>query len=322
MKMYDIDPLRSERGWYYWELHVPSSARSAHDRVILDVVEPVVTAAKPRSFFFLRYWQGGPHIRLRMRDLSPDAARQAESMLRELFGLAIRLRADEAPIDPDAYGLHAASLAGAGEGGRTLPVEPLRAPGIYRAYYEPEYERYGTGDLMELSERLFERSSRTTLSILRESPGLWERALLAASSLATVILDLDNPDLARAFCARGTLFWRHYCTSMGFPEKVIAQVLRSGEQNGRRLAKHPEELYARAQYGPVTSWVDAIREAVPIWRRALPVPGGVATAPSLLSSHVHMLHNRLGLIAHEEMFSYVSLGTMLDETAGADGIAA
>ncbi len=306
-------PLASERGWYAWHLHLPSTARSIHDRVILEVVEPFITTVAPPCFFFIRYWQGGPHIRLRMRGVEPAAAGRAGSMLSDLLEPAMTLRADEKPLDPARFGLQAASLASAGEQDGPLPVGSLRAPGVYGMRYESEFGRYGDGHLMELSERLFERSSRTVLDILHESPGLWERALLASSAVAAAILALQDADLAQAYCTSGMLFWRHYCAKLGFSDAVIGQVERSGRQNGRRLAKNPDQLFAQAKQGPVGAWALAINEAVPVWRD-LPEPPVRPNLISVLISHVHMLHNRLGLIAHEEMFSYVSLSNMLEET--------
>jgi thiopeptide-type bacteriocin biosynthesis protein len=305
-------PPASERGWHSWHLHLASTARSMHDRVILDVVEPVVDAATPGCFFFIRYWQGGPHVRLRMQGLEPGSARRAESLLRELLPAALELKGDEQPLDPDHFGLQAVSLATAGEQGTPLPVEALRDPGVYRARYEPEFGRYGGAELIPLSERLFGQSSRTVLEILHESPRLWARALSAATAVAAAVLALGNSDIARSFCVGGAAFWRRYCRNLGFPDTVVAQVERSGRQNGQRLATHPELLFEQAEQGPIGAWARAVNEAVPVWRQALPVPGGRASAMSVLTSHVHMLHNRLGLIAHEEMFSYISLGHMLE----------
>lgn len=310
-KQYEM-PLSTEREWYSWHLHLSSPARSMHDRVILDVVEPAVAAAAPRGFFFIRYWQGGPHVRLRMQGLSPESAWRAEAALTERLRAAVELRGDEKAIDRDQFGLQAATMATAGEQGKVLPVEALREPGAYRARYEPEYGRYGGAGLLPLSEQLFEESSRAVLDILRGSPGLWARANSAATAVAAAALALSGPEIRRAFCAHGTQFWRGYCENLGFPGNVIAQVVRSGQRNGERLAKQPEALFRQAERGPVGAWAEAIRQALPIWRRSLPLPGGRATALSVLSSHVHMVHNRLGLVPHEEMFSYISIGRVLE----------
>lgn len=303
-----------EQGWRSWHLHLSSSAKSMHDRVIVDVVGPVVEAVAPESFFFIRYWQGGPHVRLRMRGLDARAARRAESLLAERLAAALELRGDERPLDRDHFGLQAASLATAGEQGKSLPVEALREPGVHHARYEPEFGRYGGAGLITVSERLFEQSSRAVLEILRESPGLWARTVSALTAVAGATLALRNPEIGRAFCAGGAAFWRGYCVRLGFPGAVIAQVEEAGRKNGRRLARQADRLFERAAQGPAGEWTRAVSEAVPVWRDALPVPGERATGVSVLSSHVHMFHNRLGLVAHEEMFSYITLSEMLGAT--------
>jgi thiopeptide-type bacteriocin biosynthesis protein len=308
-------PPGAEPEWHAWHLHLSSPARSMHDRVILDVVEPVVAAVAPSGFFFMRYWQAGPHVRLRMRGLTHESARRAESMLTERLAAAVELQEDEEPLDLAQFGLQAASLATAGEQGNVLPVEALHAAGVYRSAYEPELDRYGGAGLMPMTEQLFELSSRAVLDMLHQAPGLWTRADWAATAIAAAALALSGPEIRRAFCAHGVEFWRDYCANLGFPAKVIDQVIRSGERNGDRLTKQSAVLFRRAERGPVEAWAHAIRRAVPAWRESLPLPGGRATALSVLASHVHMVHNRLGLVPHEEMFNYVSLGRVL-ETAG------
>jgi thiopeptide-type bacteriocin biosynthesis protein len=318
MSSHDDMPPGTEPEWQAWHLHLSSPARSMHDRVILDVVEPVVSATAPSGFFFMRYWQAGPHVRLRMQGLTPASARRAETMLAERLGAAVELQGDEEPLDPAQFGLQAASLATAGEQGDVLPVETLRTAGVYRAPYEPELDRYGGAGLMPLTEQLFELSSRAVLDMLHQAPGLWTRANWAATAIAAALLALSGPEVRRAFCAHGVEFWRDYLTNLGFPAHVIDQVTRSGERNGDRLAKQSAMLFGQAERGPVEAWARGIRRAVPLWREALsPAPGGTS-ALSVLASHVHMVHNRLGLVPHEEMFNYVSLGRVL-ETAGEPG---
>ncbi|NEE17204.1 hypothetical protein G3M58_63390, partial [Streptomyces sp. SID7499] len=56
--------------WRTWHLHVPSGDRSAHDRVVVDAVGSVLPTLPGRPWFFLRYWHGGPHVRLRIGDLT------------------------------------------------------------------------------------------------------------------------------------------------------------------------------------------------------------------------------------------------------------
>ena len=65
--------------WSSWHLHLATTARSAHDRVLTDVIGPTIGELAPGTpWFFIRYWQAGPHLRLRMRDVDPDAYDRVE----------------------------------------------------------------------------------------------------------------------------------------------------------------------------------------------------------------------------------------------------
>ena len=66
------EPTTTPRRWSAWHLHLATTARGAHDRVLTDVIGPTVRALPPGTeWFFIRYWQSGPHLRLRIADLAP-----------------------------------------------------------------------------------------------------------------------------------------------------------------------------------------------------------------------------------------------------------
>ncbi|MEU7703623.1 lantibiotic dehydratase C-terminal domain-containing protein, partial [Streptomyces sp. NPDC039028] len=68
-------PAAPATAWTAWHLHLGTTARSAHDRVVTDVIGPTVRELAPGTpWFFIRYWQSGPHLRLRVGDLD-EAAR-------------------------------------------------------------------------------------------------------------------------------------------------------------------------------------------------------------------------------------------------------
>jgi thiopeptide-type bacteriocin biosynthesis protein len=299
-------------GWHSWHLHLPSGARSMHDRVITDVVGPVAAELAPRGYFFMRYWQRGPHVRVRFQGLSPQDAARVQAALAGRLPAAIVPRDGESMLDAAAFGAQSASLAAAGEGGRSLPVEAVLPPGVHSAVYEPELDRYGGADLMPLSERLFRSSSDAVLAILGDGPGLWERAQLAATATALIALSLGHPAATRTYCGGAAAFWRGYCNRLGFPAALVAQAERAGRQQGERWAAAPEQIRLPGEAGPTGDWARQVTAAVSTWRDALPLPAGRATAMSVLTSHVHMFHNRLGLTAREELFSYLGLSHLLD----------
>ena len=71
--------------WVCWHLHVGAMGADLMDSVLLDGVVPVLAELPVSKWFFVRYWQGGPHLRLRMRDL-PEG--QTNSLQLVAVGLA------------------------------------------------------------------------------------------------------------------------------------------------------------------------------------------------------------------------------------------
>ena len=81
--------MRQERTvWHPWHLHLASDARSLQDRVVTDVIAPVVGDLGGRPWFFIRYWQAGPHLRLRIGDLDEQSSASAEQSLRERLAVS------------------------------------------------------------------------------------------------------------------------------------------------------------------------------------------------------------------------------------------
>ena len=122
------------RTWTAWHLHLASASSSLHDRVVSDVVGPVVDTLPDTPWFFIRYWQGGPHVRVRLYGLSlREAVRVEKSLGKGLEELAAP-REDEDRLDQEQFDAQAFRLAAVGEEGRAArTIEALRPPGVYRA---------------------------------------------------------------------------------------------------------------------------------------------------------------------------------------------
>src|SRR5690348_13935796 len=94
--------------WHSWHLYVDSADPAVTEHALIDVVAPALdrlraTGQAPDRWFFVRYWQGGPHIRLRVAGLGErPAAEFAEELA---AGLAV-LNGELPPaqrLDPVAY---------------------------------------------------------------------------------------------------------------------------------------------------------------------------------------------------------------------------
>lgn len=297
--------------WRTWHLHVPSGDRSAHDRVVVDTVGPVLHTLPGRPWFFLRYWHGGPHVRLRVGDLTDGQAASAERLLAERLADAGRLREGETAMDPADYARTAASMTTAGDQPSHQEVAGMLEPGVHRFAYHPEYERYGGRELMPESERLFELSSRMVLAFLRREPSAGARALLALRATVCAGRALgDDPAEQAAFYDHGLRAWRTWAAGYGYTERQLDELYRA--------ARPTDELRAKATggdtTGPLAPWQAALTGLSDRIRRETPLHPAQVTV-----SHVHMLHNRLGLRAVEEYQTYARLARLFPARSAPEG---
>ncbi|MFJ6805112.1 thiopeptide-type bacteriocin biosynthesis protein [Streptomyces anulatus] len=288
--------------WRTWHLHVPSGDRSAHDRVVVDAVGPVLRTLPGRPWFFLRYWHGGPHIRLRIGELTDDQAASAERLLAEHLVAAGRLREGETTMDPADYARTAAAMTTAGDQPSHQEVTGLLEPGVHRFAYHPEHERYGGRELMPESERLFELSSRMVLAFLRREPSTGARALLALRATVCAARALgDDPAEEAAFYDHGLRAWRTWAAGYGYTEPQLDELYRAARPTDDLRAK----VTGADTPGPLAPWRTALTGLSDRIRRQTPLHPAQVTI-----SHVHMLHNRLGLRTVEEYQTYARLARL------------
>ncbi|MFD4175378.1 MULTISPECIES: thiopeptide-type bacteriocin biosynthesis protein [Streptomyces] len=297
--------------WRTWHLHVPSGDRSAHDRVVVDTVGPVLRTLPGSPWFFLRYWHGGPHVRLRIGDLTDDQAASAERLLAGRLADAGRLREGETAMDPADYARTAASMTTAGDQPSHQEVTGMLEPGVHRFAYHPEYERYGGRELMPESERLFELSSRLVLAFLRREPSTGARALLALRATVCAARALgDDPAEQAAFYDHGLRAWRTWAAGYGYTERQLDELYGA--------ARPTDELRAKVTggdtTGPLAPWQAALTGLSDRIRRETPLHPAQVTV-----SHVHMLHNRLGLRAVEEYQTYARLARLFPARSAPEG---
>ncbi len=280
--------------WTAWHLHLGSPSRALHDRVALGVVAPVVAALPGHPWFFLRFWQSGPHLRFRVRDLDPSAAADVQAELAGRLATVGVPRAGEPPVDVAAYADGAARLA-AGEQGPDARVRPLLAPGVHPAPYEPEVERYGGPALLADSEALFQTSSEAVLGYLASGRGgepPVPRTAVAARATAVAAAVLGGAGERAAYHAHGVRAWSEWALLSGHPQAAVDAASAVG----------PDAPAVPDAPGPFAPWQRGLAALAARVRAETPHhPGG------LVSSHVHMLHNRLGLTLLDELRTYAWL---------------
>ncbi|WP_327382800.1 lantibiotic dehydratase C-terminal domain-containing protein [Streptomyces sp. NBC_01207] len=338
-------PVPNPDGWLSWHVHVPADAEGT-DRLtplvreqLPALLSPLRAAELLHRWFFIRYWEGGPHLRIRLLP-RPGAGRAATP---DALDAAVRRAFADVPRDghdPEGYlasigDLAAASVASDPTVDRRVAATVL-PPGVHAAGYVPETDRYGTGAALEATEEAFMLSSE--LALRAAGSGLDELRLrllgievllkAAASAGAGVPQGGGLPDSsgeadpvlvqlrAHADYWSG---WSRSAPQEVFPSELLAQHAADWAEllvsRGRVSAP---ALTARAS--AVSPWAEALAAALSLGSTAPAGAGGSADASvrsGLLISHAHMTLNRMGIFVHDEYILAEAAARLLRATAGA-----
>lgn len=286
--------------WSSWHLHLGSEARTLADRVIAEVVRPVAASLDGAPWFFIRYWQGGPHVRFRAGDLDAAAKARVERALADRLAVAGALQPGEEPVTAAAYRAGAEVFA-ATERGADRTAQDFREPGVHRAEYEPEYDRYGGAALMPRTEALFQLSSELVLALLPRLTTPAARTSMALRGTMSAAVALGGPDEQAAFYRRSMAAWRGWAADSGCTAEQLDALC---------TAQPPATPPDPGQHGPFAPWHAAVAALAEQIRATTPVP-----PPMVVFSHVHMLNNRLGRSLFDELRGYAWLAAAFPAAA-------
>jgi thiopeptide-type bacteriocin biosynthesis protein len=133
----------------YYAEHWPQFLTSC----IKPFVEEALQAAKIKGYFFIRYWEGGPHIRLRLKGEQNILNQEIKPKLQQHVGDYMRMYPSHRIEHKDLSGHHA------WHSNNTIVYAP----------YHRETERYGGIQAISIAEEQFQYSSEATLDILSKT---------------------------------------------------------------------------------------------------------------------------------------------------------
>ncbi len=277
-------------GWLSAHLHFIGAPYGADgDRVILQVVGPFVALGMREGwlggYFFVRYTDGGPHIRLRFRGRTTGA----DEMLRVALV----------------------------EHTRSIAVFPL----IRWNKYDPELDRYGGPEAIVVAERYFEASSRAALALLRPLDSSERTARLGKALLAVLVLlhtftrDVEHAAALAGKYRRANLY--SFARAEHQDVKWLEAFDAGYDRQATTLPSFVAEAWQRLEDGQslYAELDDYRRDLLPIRESLgrLCSEGCVrhngrhvvdlALACSLIiPSYIHMTNNRLGITIREEAY--------------------
>lgn len=178
------EPRRNGTGWISAHLFHAGDL----DELITGLVVPLRAdlVRDVDGLFFLRYWEGGPHLRLRLRprhDGDADRVRRTvEARAREY----LEAHPSQRLLTADDYRALAAHRAQGerlpGHDGRLHPND-----GFEFIAYRPEHHAYGGAACMDAVETHFTASSRLALDVLATRPSVGRRAALFLAAITLTL---------------------------------------------------------------------------------------------------------------------------------------
>ncbi len=234
-------------------------------------------------FFFIRYAEHGPHIRLRLQLSSEEARPDQLQLLTERCETFFRDHPSDEPFPLSSSG--------------TTMYLPNT---IQYIAYHPEIKRYGTHQTIHLAERQFQASSQAVLHLLTQYESWNESRALSAAILLHIYLTAPCMSSLQAIC-----FFQ------AFSEEWLPEVHKteyreafenSYQQMRRTLIPYIQNVWQQvADESFDEVWqqdhIQSMREIDASYHLHIP---SIAQRMEIYQSFVHMTHNRLGVPNHEE----------------------
>ena len=307
--------------------------------LLLEAVEPLIDTCRERKliqrYFFIRYWQEGPHIRLRL--LPAEGADEKE--VKQLVTETLSLYLNEHPSLYTAEGERLENfyknmfIAEYSEekwievygDTNVMPMRPNNS--LHFIPYEPEYERYGGPYGMEVAEWHFEKSSELVLKLIRDTNVHVRSIMLGLSvqlALPLCLALLGDEQEVITFLARYEKFWQesYFDTptrnrpqfekkygkmAPGLRQRVayLGQTMLQGEQG--KLALFEQEWIAHVRELKVRIDPLIVERKLIFQNKLTEYKPKVFDDPVfvynvLLSSYIHMTNNRLGTMIPDEIY--------------------
>ncbi len=168
------------------------------DRLLVEAVKPfaeeMIETGLAKKYFFIRYWEHGPHIRLRFFGDEKVLNSELKPKLENWFGAWMK-------ANPSTHTLPA--------GYEDIPEKNNWYPNnsIQWIEYEPETERYGGPVALPIGEDQFQSCSTAVLEVMDQSAGwTYDHALGTAIQMHLAFSNAVGMDKLEASAFHGWIF--------------------------------------------------------------------------------------------------------------------
>ena len=293
------------------------------DQLLTECIRPLVDTLKSREsfvqYFFIRYWDGGPHIRFRVLDQNGDEA--LESLIESRIRTYMETKPSSFVLPERVMREHFLRFSRLENVGVSFDIQPNNS--LLRKQYEPEYVRYGGTKGTKCSEAHFFHSSELCLGLLEDIREKKRNRLTVSMAVTLSILEAFKMAIeeSREILAKYSLVWQRYIPQdprqvQGYfeqkfdlqkdkitnylryyflnkseiiPEELLSPWMAQLYKTSERMT----QLYQRGQLAFQTEGDQYLKglEHIPHYK-LIPI----------IMSYIHMTNNRLGIRPEQEAY--------------------
>jgi thiopeptide-type bacteriocin biosynthesis protein len=287
-------------------IHVFLSDPVRTERYLHEHLGPVLARWRAEGlldrWFFIRYWEGGAHLRIR---LDGRIARSQEDAIAALSEGIQAFRVDQ-PVSRDAY------YRGHAFDGRPVVVEDLpwfEEGAVVAIDYVPELQRYGGAEAIDANESGFDLSSRLALKVCKAT----EDSRNARLSMAFILMAAATMACGENMAGLGAYYEQYGTIWASMAEPQVAATPPSNPSQDQL------DMLLRLERESVSGWSEGSLHGV--WGRGIQRlvenlrmlhRQGALVSPftgqftknddacrhavlGIVGSQIHMLNNRLGI---------------------------
>ncbi|MFZ7741516.1 thiopeptide-type bacteriocin biosynthesis protein [Bacillus velezensis] len=301
-------------------IHIFLHDKDSYDHFIQVDFFPFVESLKKSSlidkWFFIRYWEGGPHIRLRLLNLKCNK-NKIRNDLKKIVSEYKKFKGIPQLTAEEYYKNH--KFDGKKLDYKILPFYTNHS--VELIDYKPEYRRYGGAKAIHISENLFHHSSEMVSKIISGKLEFNKLLIIAIDLMYITAKSLGIQNIQTFFSVYAE-FWKTYIDNLKqFNELIIVLKQKQGNYIKNRIELCDTDSLENIS-GIYASWQQQLRISYnellqmdadlisPISGNN--VDGDIAQQEAIHSiaiSIIHMTNNRLGITPSFEFI----LGSLLKE---------
>lgn len=253
------------------------------------ILVKLVTQKKINKWFFIRYWIGSPHVRIRIETNKTFTLEDKTILVNAL----VQINSKNTTFQLNRYSFYLMNKAGLNETNLEEKEYPWFPSGsVEEIEYIPEVYRYGGDKLIGNSEDGFYVSSLIALKFLDLS--LINKILITSAVMKLITEKLIDSKLVSPAFNDASLNWRRTFSiseNTGYSSKISSVVnINILEKTERVIESYPEIQSYIAILGTIKAQLN-----------------NDDYFKSILFSHFHMFNNRLGISPATEMFIFSAL---------------